>query len=212
MRVITCLFIASLTFLYGCNSNNTEHSTSPGNVVNATGHAKDSAVYDDPRQNLQLLFPDTVRVTRLFIFSDPDHFDTFRLIVPRGPVAKTKSCFMIKTADNRIIHSEYFETYFFVKSEIYDNDIAGKSPLVADSLQVIAHRNIDSFFKNFSVQRDFAQDYDDNEIINRDLYAAMIKDSSAKMLFFPCFDCDEGNEGFGYSIKEGKALEVLSYD
>jgi hypothetical protein len=167
-----------------------------------------------------------IRKTQTIFFSDAKQQDTIILTVPAGLINKTTSVLTIKTFKNKTIFNERFRTDYFVRG-IFDPDTippGGQEvyeayvnryivSLSKEQFEQYAKNKISIFLKDLAVSRTElkkAKSY--GTVMDRDLYKSIISNPNSKVIWLPCFDCDEGVRYFGYSIQKAKAVMFLEMD
>ena len=186
--------------------------------------AKDA---DKERERLKgASFPKPIKKMRILFFSDTKKKDTIILTIPIGSISKSSSSLIIKTADNRTIFSENFRTDYFVRGvfepdttpqgghEIYDAYMNKYiTSLTKSKIEVYAKTEINSFLKDFTVsKKELKQAKSYGALVDKGLYKTIIANPNSKVIWLPCFDCDEGVRYFGYSTKRAKAVQFLETD
>lgn len=164
--------------------------------------------------------------TRVIFFSDIKKQDTIILTVPAGLVSKSNTVLTIKTFDNKTIFEENFRTDYFIRGvfepdtipqggqevyEAYMNKYAAS--LSKTKFEQYAKTKINSFLKDVTVSRtELKQAKSYGTVLDKDLYKSILANPTSKVIWFPCFDCDEGVRYFTYSPKKAKAIKFLETD
>jgi hypothetical protein len=165
----------------------------------------------------------TIIKTRIVFFSDPKKQDTIILTVPVGLISQNKSSLIIKTADNRIIFDEKIKTNYFIRGifepdsipqggqEVYEAYINKYiTSLTKANFDNYANSKIQSFLKDVTVSKaELTQAKSYGTVVDKELYKTITTNSNLRVIWFPCFDCDEGVRYFAYSTKRAKAVEFL---
>jgi hypothetical protein len=165
--------------------------------------------------------------TRTVFFSNTQKQDTIILTTPVGLISKSNSTLTIKTFDNRTIFNETFTTDYFVRG-VFEPDtipqIGGQEvyeaymnnyivSLTKTKFEAYAKSKINSFLKDVTVTKSQLKEAKSNgTIVNKDLYKSIAENPNSKVIWFPCFDCDEGARFFAYSTNKAKAVEILESD
>lgn len=208
----------------------TENSTNKVQTNNATdtlGSKPHIMVYEDSREHLQLIVPDTITLSSSFFFSSAVSKDLFLLKVNPGKVKNSKACFQIITSDGRLIYTQTFDAFYFVRG-IYEpdtyRDTNGQAEYEAYMQQYwksITLQQYEAYFKK-SLDSFFAYIYPvDNiealhakidDIEDKDFWEEIIQDTTIKLFDITCFDCDEGGSIIGFSAKQNKVVTLIEHD
>jgi hypothetical protein len=164
--------------------------------------------------------------TRILFFSDPKKQDTIILSVPGGLISQSNSSLQIKTADNKIIFDKRIKTYYFIRGiflpdsiphggqEVYDSYINKYvTSLTKEKFENYAKTKINAFLEYNTLSKAELSDaklY--GTVIDKEVYKKVFTESHPKVIWFPCFECDEGASYFAYSAKRAKAIEFLVTD
>ena len=187
----------------------------------AAEYYKLTATYKDA------FFSDTIKNGQAFYFSDPKALDSFIIVVPPGPIASTKSQFIIRTAAGKTIYDESFPTKYFAR-EAFDADtippdavgdeyekfkLKHAREVTKEQIQKATARKVSKFYDdNIFADRSVLSNNAEDEILDKTLFKELQADKNAKMIWLPCFDCDEGVRFIAYSKKRQKALIFLASD
>ena len=224
---ITLCCLVALAIMFGCNSggNAGKPATNPVGDTASTDSTK-NAMADSVRKNLRgASFGDTIRIVKLYTFSRNDSADTFELKVPPGPIAVSTATMTIKTMANTIIFSVPVPTYFFVR-DIFDQDTTSARDqdeferhqrtytisLTRSQFEAFAEKRIKEFFYDGFSDNNHLDSDAGEPTDNKELYEEVKRDSTIKVFWLPCFDCDEGASCYAYSRKEGKAIVIATSD
>ncbi|HWW41406.1 hypothetical protein [Pedobacter sp.] len=164
--------------------------------------------------------------TKTIFFSNTKKQDTIVLTVPVGLINQSTSHITIKSFDNRTIYSESFKTYYFMRGVFEPDSIpAGGQEiykayinkyvisLTKEKFEDYAKDQINSFLNDIEATKltlNQANSYDG--IANKDVYKDVIANPNSKVIWIPCFECDEGVRCFAYSTKKAKAVKFLESD
>jgi hypothetical protein len=222
-----CIFLIILTSLFACNSNKKENKLNikSNDTLQPTSH---KVVYEDKRENLKLLIADTIKKSNSYFFSNPNSKDIFQLIINPGLVKNSKAELQIITVDNKIIYTQSFDAFYFIR-EIYEPDTippGGQEvyekylekhwkSLTPKQFETYFKKNVDNFFDVISFIEDdkneeikgWEEDITDKKFLNE-----ILTNPAIKLINIPCFDCDEGGEMIGYSLEQNKVISLLGHD
>jgi hypothetical protein len=163
---------------------------------------------------------------KTLLFSNTNKQDTIVLTVPVGLINQSSSRISIKTFDNRTIYSESFKTYYFIRGvfepdsipeggqEFYEAYIKKYAiSLTKEKFEDYAKIKINAFLKNIKVTKlDLRQPFLYDGIADKDVYKDVKSNPNSKVIWLPCFECDEGARCFAYSTKKAKAVKFLESD
>lgn len=196
-------------------------------LITTALHGQTSADADKIRATLQGAGISRQMVkTRMLFFSDPKKRDTIILTVPRGLISQSNSSLKIKTADNRIILDQRIKTYYFIRGiflpdsippggqKVYETYINKyTTSLTKEKFENYANRKINAFLKENTLSKtELADAKLYGTVVDKEMYKKVFTDSNPKVIWFPCFDCDEGASYFTYSTKRARAVEFLVTD
>ena len=164
------------------------------------------------------------RLNKARQFSNSIKQDTIVLLVGTGLIWKSKCHLTIKTYDNRIIFNENFTTSFFSRGvfepdtipqggqDVYDKfiDRYVKSTTKA-KIEKFSINNIQSFLNNIKANRTDLKQFKE-DAADKQFYAQVMNDKTINIIWFPCFECDEGVRYFAYSNAKKKAIMFLETD
>ena len=221
------LVLISAVFL-SCNGKkggDTQHVPAGDSAV----HTTSKVVYEDSRAQLQLSVADTIIRNAAYYFSDPQVKDLFVLKVFPGAVKDTKAELQILTAAGKVIYSQSFDAFYFVRG-IYEPDTIPTNStqdeyeaymkkywkaLKPQQFEAYFHKGIDSFFTSiYPIDRkDIESIKAWKEDIDKDaFYKEVIRDKTIKLIDITCYDCSEGGVVIGYSRKENKVIPLVEHD
>ncbi len=216
-----------LTTFLSCNSNKTKDNQS--NTVNDSLKTVTDKVAYDRTENLNLSVADTIKKSASYFFSNPQSKDLFLLTIEPGMVKNSKSSLQIITADNQVVYSQIFDTYYFIKW-IYDPDTIPTTggqeayekymenywkSITPKQYETHFKKSVDSFFDAIypMVKNRYADLKNWEEDINdKDFFQEVLADTTIHLFDISCFDCDEGSAIIGYSRKQNKVLTLLEHD
>ena len=215
-----------LTSIFSCNSNNTESKQGKsGDTLQTSSNSS-----YDRTENLKLSISDTIKKSQSYFFSNHEVKDLFLLTIDPGKVKDSKAKLQIITADNKVIYSQSFDTYYFIKW-IYDPDTVPTTggqeeynkfienyckSITPKQYETYFWKNVNTFFeavvsmdknKYKDLKNDWEEDIADNDFLNE-----VIADSTIQLFDIACFDCDEGASVIGYSKKQNKVVTLLEHD
>lgn len=219
------VFTILITIL-SCNSNNTESKQGKsGDTLQTISNSS-----YDRTDNLKLSISDTIKKSQTYFFSNNEEKDLFLLTIDPGKVKDSKAKLQIITADNKVIYSQSFDTYYFIKW-IYDPDTVPTTggqeeynkfienyckSITPKQYETYFWKNVNTFFeavvsmdknKYKDLKNDWEEDIADNDFLNE-----VIADSTIQLFDIACFDCDEGASVIGYSKKQNKVVTLLEHD
>jgi hypothetical protein len=170
------------------------------------------------------MFAIQIRQTKATFFSSSIKQDTVVLTVDAGSICKSKSHLTIKTFENKVVFSETFNTGFFVQGifepdtipqggqDVYDKFIDKYIKSIPKTkFEKFTLTKIQSFLNNIKANRSGIKQFKE-DVIDKQLYQQVMKEKINKVIWFPCFDCEEGVRYFAYSIIKGKAVKILETD
>lgn len=224
MRSFFVLMILSI--ILSCNSNNTESKQDTSNESLTT----DSGSSFDRTENLKLSISDSIKREWSFFFSNPNAKDIFLLTIEPGMVKNSKSKLQILTIDNKIIYTQIFDTYYFVKwiyepdtvpinigQEAYNKFIENYCKLITPKqYKTYFWKNVNTFFEAIvsldrSKYADLKNDWEE-DIVDKNFLNEVLADSTVQLFDITCFDCDEGASIIGFSQKQNKVVTLLEHD
>lgn len=233
------IFLVFLTSLLACNSNKKENKyngslqhTSENKLNNSD--KKDSlqdtsekVVYADRRENLKLSVADTIKISNSYFFSNPNSEDKFQLTISPGLVKNSKAEFQIITPENKIIYTQSFDAFYFIRG-IYEPDTIPSGgqevyekymdkywrSLTPEQFEAYFKKSVDTFFDVISPIEDKNEEIKEWEenISDKKFLNEVLTDPAIKLINIPCFDCDEGGGIIGYSPKQNKVITLLEHD
>jgi len=216
-----------MTTLLSCNSKTEKnHSVETNDSLQTP---TDKFTYDRT-ENLILSIPDTIRKTASYNFSNSQTKDLFLLTIEPGMVKNSKSSLQIFTTDNKVIYSQTFDTYYFIKW-IYDPDTVPTTGgqeayerYMENYWKSITPQQYENYFKN-SVDNFFKESLsflDKNKfeelkgfggtINDDDFLSEYLADTTIQLIDIICFDCDEGAAVIGFSNKQNKVITLFEHD
>ena len=225
---ITKAFIALciLTTILSCNSNKIKNNQS--NSPNDTLQTSTNKVTCDRTENLILSVADTIKKSTLYFFSNKKSKDLFLLTIEPGLVKNSKSSLQIITADNHVIYSQTFNTFYFIRL-IYDPDTIPTTggqeeyekymknyakSITPNQYETYFKKSVGSFFEALSfldkIKLEELEDF--GEINDKNFFNEYLSDTTIKLIDITCFDCDEGASVIGYSKKQKKVVTLLEHD
>ncbi|SDY82111.1 hypothetical protein SAMN05444397_102339 [Flavobacterium aquidurense] len=216
-----------LITLISCNSNKKENKIS-NHQVDTLPNTSTEVVYDNSRKNLKFAIADTIKKSNSYFFSNPDSKDLFLLIIEPGEIKNSKAKLQIITADNKIIYTQSFDAFYFLR-EIDEPETtpAGsqedrekyiekyRNSLTQKQYQAYFNTSIANFFGEISPIennkdenfQEFEEDSTDKDFLNE-----VLADETIKLISITCFGCDEGGAIIGYSKKQNKVVTLLEHD
>ena len=85
--------------------------------------------------------------------------------------------------------------------------------LTKEKFENFAKSKINTFLKyNTLSKNELADAKLYGTVVDKEVYKNVTTDPHLKVIWFPCFDCDEGASYFAYSEKTSKAVEFLVTD
>jgi hypothetical protein len=231
MKNIAYIYLIAFTLLFACNSEKKENiivKSIPPKITETTQENDEKIIYDDRRESLKLFIKDTIKSSKSYFFSNTKTKDLFQLTIMPGLVKNSKSELQIKNAENKVIYSQTFDSFYFIR-EIYDPETTPTTggqkayeEYVANYWKTLTPKQFENFFnknvKDFFGHISFfeKEDYKDilstEEIINDDFLQEVKADSTILLINVTCFDCDEGGMAMGYSQKQKKVVTVSEHD
>ncbi|HEX8514560.1 MAG TPA: hypothetical protein VF868_00065 [Bacteroidia bacterium] len=221
------ILLAILTTILSCNSNKTENNQ--GDTANDSSQTAIDKDNYDRTENLKLSITDTIKKSTSYSFSNQQSKDLFLLTIEPGMVKNSKSALQIITADNKIIYTQTFDTYYFIKW-IYEPDTIPTTggqeayekymenywkSITPKQYETHFKKSVDSFFdavypmkkKKFENLKAWEEDITDKDFLNE-----VLADSTIQLFDITCFDCDEGAAVIGYSRKQHKVVTLVEHD
>jgi hypothetical protein len=171
-------------------------------------------------------FTKQITKAKTIFFSNTTKQDTIFLTVHVGLLNQSSSRITIKTVDNRTIYSESFKTYYFIRGvfepdsipaggqEIY-NEYINKYviSLTNEKFEDYAKDKINTFLNDMIVTKSELRHLKSyGATVDKEVYKDVIANPNSKVIWLPCFECDEGVSYFAYSTKKGKAVKFLETD
>ena len=219
------VFTILITIL-SCNSNNTESKQGKsGDTLQTISNSS-----YDRTDNLKLSISDTIKKSQTYFFSNNEEKDLFLLTIDPGKVKDSKAKLQIITADNKVIYSQSFDTYYFIKW-IYDPDTVPTTSgqeeynkfienycksITPKQYETYFWKNVNTFFEAIvSLDRSkYADLKNDGEgdILDEEFLNEVLVDSTVQLFDITCFDCDEGASIIGFSQKQNKVVTLLEHD
>jgi hypothetical protein len=222
-----CFFLVILTSILACNSNKKE-SKIKSNNSEPLQVKSDKVAYDNSRENLKLSIADTIKISNSYFFSTPNSKDIFQLTIKPGLVKNSKAELKIITADNKIIYTQTFDSFYFVRGiyepdtipsggqEVYENYMEKYwKSLTPKQFEVYFKKNLDNFFDAiYPIEKNKNEAIKawEEDISNKDFLNEVLTDSTIKLIDITCFDCDEGGTIIGYSLKQNKVVTLVEHD
>lgn len=170
------------------------------------------------------IFAKQIKQTKATFFSSSRKQDTVVLTIDTGFICKSKSHLIIKTFENKVLFSETFNTSFFAQG-IFEPDTIPQGgqddydkfidkyikSIPKTKFEKFTLTKIQSFLNDIKANRSEIEQFKD-DVIDKQLYKQVMKEKINRVIWFPCFDCDEGVRYFAYSITKGKAVKILETD
>lgn len=224
-----CIFLIILTSLFACNSNKKETKLNNNSKnIDTLQVASKKVVYEDKRENLKLSVADTIKISNSYFFSNQNSKDIFQLTINPGLVKNSKAELQIITADNKIIYTQSFDTFYFIR-EIYEPETIPSGgqevyekymekhwkSLTLKQFEAYFKKNVDNFFGVISpIENDNKEDLKgwEEDITDKEFLNEILTNPAIKLINIPCFDCDEGGEIIGYSLEQNKVISLLEHD
>lgn len=226
MKIKTIIASITLTTLLSCNSK-----TKKNPIISTNDSIKSTAdkVTYDKTDNLILSVPDTIKKSASYFFSNSQTKDLFVLTIEPGMVKNSKSSLQIITTDNKVIYSQFFDTYYFIKW-IYNADnvptTGGQEAYekyMENYWKSITPKQYETHFKkrvgNFfdAIYPLLKNSYADlknweEDITEKDFFQEVTADTTIHLFDISCFDCDEGGAIIGYSRKQNKVVTLVEHD
>jgi hypothetical protein len=167
-----------------------------------------------------------IKKNRTLFFSDTKKQDTIILTVPAGLISKSSSLLTIKSFDNKTIFNESFRTVYFIRGvfepdtipqggqEVYEAYMDKYiTSLTKANFEDYSKNKIDAFLKDVTVSKtELTQAKLYGTVVDKDLYKTIAANPNSKVIWVPCFECDEGVRYFAYSPKKAKAIKFLEAD
>jgi hypothetical protein len=181
--------------------------------------------FDQIRQDLNnAKFSKQIKQNKTIFFSNSTKQDTIVLIVDTGLIYKSKSHLRIKTCDNHIIFSETFNTSFFSRGvfepdttpqggqKVYEKFIERYVKSTSKTkIEKYTQANVQAFLNDIEVNKIELEKFKD-DAADKQFFKQVMKDKSSYVIWFPCFECDEGVRYFVYSKIKKKAIKFLETD
>jgi hypothetical protein len=227
MNLNKIITLAILTIFLSCNSNKTEKNHS--DIAKDSLQTTTDKVPYDRTENLKLSIADTIKKSASYFFSNSQTKDLFLLTIEPGMVKNSKSSLQIITADNQVVYSQIFDTYYFVKW-IYDPDTIPTTggqeeyekymenyakSITPKQYETYFKKSINSFFDAiYPITKDKYSDLKnwEEEINDKDFFQEFSADTTIHLIDITCFDCDEGGAIIGYSRKQNKVVTLVEHD
>jgi len=197
-------------------------------VITAKALAQNAAEVAKVKQTLKgATITHRIVKTKAIFFSNEKKMDTILLTVSAGLISQSKSGLLIKTADNRVVYTEGFQTAYFIRgifqpatmpqggAASYEANVNKYIlALTKAKFEEYAGQKINGFLKDVSVTNTAikrAKIY--GKVKDPDLYNAVAANPNARAIWFPCFDCEEdGARFFTYSAQKAKTILFLETD
>jgi hypothetical protein len=226
MNINKIITLAIFTIFFSCNSNKTEKNHSE--IADSLQTTTDKVPYDRT-ENLKLSIADTIKKSASYFFSNSQTKDLFLLTIEPGMVKNSKSSLQIITADNQIVYSQIFDTYYFVKW-IYDPDTIPTTggqeeyekymenyakSITPKQYETHFKKSVDSFFEAvYPIVKDKYADLKnwDEDINDKGFLQEVLVDTTINLFDITCLDCDEGGAIIGYSRKQNKVVTLVEHD
>ena len=165
-----------------------------------------------------------IKLTKTTFFSSTTKMDTVVLVVDIGLICNSKSYITIITFDNKIIYKESFKTSYFTRQifepdsvpvggqDVYDKFVDKYVKSISKTkFEKYTLSKINSFLKGIKADRTqlvlFKNDAEDKVLFNQ-----VLKEKVNRIIWFPCFECDEGVRYFAYSKTKERAVKILETD
>lgn len=172
-------------------------------------------------------FSDTITVTALLPFSDPEKPDKFQLVVPAGPLAVTKARISIR-ANGQIVYTDSFDTRYFTKfiwnpdtvpaalsGEAYEQYLLQFSrSLSREEVERRTWAGIINFFNDISfTPSELKAIAKYGNMTYSEFYAEISRDSTRRIVVLPCFSCEAESRCYlTYLPKEKRVLSLVVAD
>lgn len=169
-------------------------------------------------------FNNEIKRTKTTFFSSTTKMDSVVLVVDTGLICNSKSHLIIKTFDNRIIYKESFKTSYFTRQifepdtvptgsqDVYEKFIDKYVKSISKSkFEKFTLTQINSFLKDIKANRTQLVLFK-NDAIDKQLFKQVLKEKVNRIIWFPCFECDEGLRYFAYSKTKERAVKILETD
>ncbi len=167
-----------------------------------------------------------IKKSNSIYFSNRTKQDTVVLVVDTGLIYQTKCYLSIKTFDNRVIFYEEFNTNYFTRGvfqpdtiPLGDQDVYQKfidnytKSITKKKIEKFALAKIQSFLRDIKVNRNELEQYKNGEnVLDKKVYKQIMKDKSVRVVWFPCYEYDEGIRYFAYSKTKAKAIKIVESD
>ena len=226
MNIKTIIGLTILTTILSCNS---KMEKNPRIGTNDSLQATTDKVAYDRTENLVLSVPDTIKKSASYFFSNSQTKDLFLLTIDPGMVKNSKSSLQIITTDNKVIYSQSFDTYYFIKW-IYDPDTVPTTggqeayekymenywkSITPKQYETHFKKSIASFFDAlYTMDKTKYADLKnwEEDINDKDFLREVTLDTTINLIDITCFDCDEGGAIIGYSQKQNKVVTLVEHD
>lgn len=226
---INHLFLVLMTGFLACNTGNKESNVNNITTIDTLKSKSEKVIYDNRRESLKLSVVDTIKTTNSYFFSNPNSKDLFQVSINPGLVKNSKATLKIITIDGKIIYSQSFDAYYFIKwifepdtvphniSQVeYDKYLVNYwRSLTPKQYEIYFKKSVNKFFDAISfINREKHKDLNalGEDITETDFLAEVNVDPSIKLVDISCFDCDEGGAIIGYSRKQNKVVTLLEHD
>lgn len=232
---VLCIF-GLLLILISCNSSKKENKsiTVATDSLSVIDDAKDSVItsdnieYDARRNNLSLSVSDTIKKFYSMYFSNLQSKDLFLLTIEPGMVKNTKARLQIITSDKRVLYTQNFDAYYFIRKifipdtipivggqDAYDKYMESYwKSITTKQYSTFFKKSVDNFFEAiYAIEKDKYVDLKAWDDINDKEYLdEVLNDSTIQLVDIFCFDSDEGGSIIGYSRKQNKVKVLLEHD
>ncbi|MES2372188.1 MAG: hypothetical protein V4557_06385 [Bacteroidota bacterium] len=223
-------YLLLLFVLIACNSTEKNSSVTKDTVVNNA--VINDVVYKEVLNNLkEAAFDKADTLKKLLHFSSSSAYDTFLLIVPKGPIASSDAKFKVITHEGVEAYSETFPTRYFGRhvfepdsipqsanqesSDMYHKQYAISLP--KEKIERFVYVRIREFFTEdctIANKIDLRKMEEDNvgSAIDDELLSEAMTDPDLSFLCLIDFKADEGVYYLVYSKGKKKALRVYASD
>ncbi|MGB4400102.1 MAG: hypothetical protein WBJ10_12095 [Daejeonella sp.] len=226
MNIKTIITLAILTACLSCNSTTKQKSDIK---TNDSLQPTTSKIAYDRTENLLISIPDKIKKSAAFYFSNSQTKDLFLLTIEPGMVRNSKSFLQIITTDNKVIYTQSFDTYYFIKSvyepdtipatggqDAYDRYIENYwKSITPKQYELEFKKNVDSFFEAIYPipKSEYAnlKNWDEN-ITDHEFLQEVAADTTVHLIDIICFDCDEGGAMIGFSKQRNKVVTLVEHD
>lgn len=236
------LLYSCLIYFPACKGGSDSAQTQVAITDSASQQPQGKDIEDSLQKELEKLSEDTderirsmklaqpIRNAQRFFFSNKETQDEFSFYIPVGPVGETKSIMTISTSGKDLIFSDTINTISLAQWMAYPDEVPANLNRIQylhfmiNYLNRLSEKDVQEFledkagtiFSRIFTEKAELRDPETMALLNKDipkeLYNEVMSSDDTNIIFWPCYNCEEGGNYLGYSKSKKTVINLASSD